>query len=210
MAFKKPKAKPRVSLKSKLRKQSQAARARKLRRRGFVSSSSGALSEGREKLGSDWDVDPRLLRYLEDLDKGPESTLVEQLTSDGIELPSPDNLDDEEVSEKLWEVIHGMAKRRHFLCRTDHLSDRELYRELWEKILPDPADDIDPEVTLGACYIDLVNSSGEDSEHIFLRYYADEFERTYWDGCLDGPIPPKEELCQDRDRMLPRDSPYFG
>ncbi|NIP96877.1 MAG: hypothetical protein GWO24_26935, partial [Akkermansiaceae bacterium] len=68
-----------------------------------------------------------LFRYLRTIDSEPTSTLARQLIDDGIELPRPESFTEESVRSKLWEVIHGLARRRNFLSSTDHLSDLELY-----------------------------------------------------------------------------------
>src|SRR4051812_40527371 len=53
--------------------------------------------------------------------------LLDALAESGVILPAPEELDDTQVSAKLWELIHGLALFGTFLHCTDHLSDRELY-----------------------------------------------------------------------------------
>lgn len=53
------------------------------------------------------------------------------LVQGGVELPSPQELNDTQLAAKLWEAIRGWAKLRMFLHNTTHLSDRELSTELW-------------------------------------------------------------------------------
>ncbi len=59
------------------------------------------------------------------------STDFDLLSADGVPLPPPDDVSDREAGVVLWRVIFGLAKRRTFLERTNHLSDRELYSVLW-------------------------------------------------------------------------------
>jgi hypothetical protein len=53
------------------------------------------------------------------------------LVRSGLTLPSPEELDDAQITVKLWEAICGMSFLRMFLSFTDHLGDRELYAHLW-------------------------------------------------------------------------------
>lgn len=125
------------------------------------------------------------------------------LVQGGMELPSPDELDDSQLSTKLWEVIRGLAMLRMFLYSTDHLSDRELYEELWHDVLREE----NPIMMMNndsACHIDLVSSGSEEAIELYLRFYADEQARHDW--AKDWPnfvIPAHQTLPYDRDRHLP-------
>jgi len=130
-------------------------------------------------------------------------TSFDQLVQSGIELPAPEQLDDSQLSAKLWEVIRGLAMLRTFLYSTDHLSDRELYEELWHEVLREETPDM-PVNEDSACHIDLVSSGSEHDNELYLRYYADEEERRRW--AKDWPndaMPEHEPLPYDRDRHLP-------
>ncbi|MFZ2407827.1 MAG: hypothetical protein WAW41_22070 [Methylobacter sp.] len=130
-------------------------------------------------------------------------TSFDQLVQGGMELPAPEELDDAQLTAKLWEVIRGMAMLRMFLYSTDHLSDRELYEELWHEVLREE-NPVMPVNENSACHIDLVSSGSEYDNELYLRYYADEEDRRRW--AQDWPndvMPAHETLPYDRDRHLP-------
>ncbi len=130
-------------------------------------------------------------------------TSFDQLVQSGIELPALEELDDSQLSAKLWEMIRGLAMLRTFLYSTDHLSDRELYEELWHEVLREETPDM-PINEDSACHIDLVGSGSEHDNELYLRYYADEEDRRRW--AIDWPsdiMPEHEALPYDRDRHLP-------
>ena len=130
------------------------------------------------------------------------------LIESGISLPSPDELDDSQLTVKLSEVFKALALLRVYLYHTDHLSDRELYAQLWNDTLREEVV-LKPEDTDFACHIDLVGSGSEDDIHIYLKYYADDHERSWWAKEWPGePMPDGEQLPFDRDRHLPQTS--FG
>ncbi len=138
-------------------------------------------------------------------ESAPITTLARLLIRDGISLPSPDSFTEESVREKLSEIIHGMAKRRHFLYSTDHLSDLALYRHLWEETLNHPTEEVTPAMGDCACHIDLVGDGSEESIQLWLRYYADESVRDDWADQFPGdPIPDHTDPPYDRDRHLPK------
>ena len=138
-------------------------------------------------------------------ESAPTTTLSRLLISDGMQLPSPDTFTEVAVSDKLWEVILGMAHHRNFLYSTNHLSDLELYRYLWEETLNRSFEQITPEMGDSAWHIDLTGDGSEESIRLWLRYYADKEERERWasDFPEDG-IPERAKPPYDRDRHLPQ------
>lgn len=126
------------------------------------------------------------------------------LEASGISLPAPETLADEALSAKLWEVIHALALIGDYLEHTDHLSDRELYTELWEDVLREETIVQSPPFDL-VCHVDLIGSGSEEDCRIFLKYYADDRERSLWFEDFSGErLPDKASLPFDRDRRLPK------
>ena len=76
--------------------------------------------------------------YIDAYESAEERPLSDVLRESGIALPPPEEMDDSQLGEKLWEVIRGLSLLGAFLDNTNHLSDRELYTELWKEILPEP------------------------------------------------------------------------
>jgi len=132
-----------------------------------------------------------------------EEPLFGQLESKNILLPPPEELNDADLHAKLWEVIHEMARIGYFISSTDHLSDRQLYALLWSDILRQPMS-ANPDPLNVSCHIDILGGCSDEDLMIRLKYYADEDERTCWEGDFpDDEIPPREPLPYDRDRHLP-------
>jgi hypothetical protein len=118
-----------------------------------------------------------------------------QLQELGIELPAPDQLNEVELSTKLWEVIHGLARLNVFISQTDHLNDRELYNHLWHDSLRE----------IWTSHIDLLGSGSDEDNELYLKFYADDEDRERWGRDFpDDLIPPHVDPPYDRDRTLPR------
>lgn len=133
---------------------------------------------------------------------GPTTTHFDMLVAAGIELPKPEDLSDSEISAKLWEVIHGLARVKAFLSETNHLNDRELYSLLWhERLRVD--EPVFNEVGF-TTHIGLLSGGGEPETSMYLRFYASEESRRHWlDSFPDYDMPPHEDPPFDRDRSLP-------
>lgn len=130
--------------------------------------------------------------------------LCEVLVKAGISLPPPDELDEGQLTAKLWEVIDGLFLRGIYLEHTDHLSDRELYMQLWSETLREEA--MLPAEESGFSYhLDLIGSGGATDTLIYLKYYASEDVRQEWSAeCPEEVMPAHEQPRYDRDRHLPR------
>jgi hypothetical protein len=169
------------------------------------------LSDGTMTMGMSGDVDQRVEEaFLESVlayERAEQVPFRELLERDGVIIPAPDELTDEELSEKLEEVIQAMAKRHGFLECTDHLTDRELYTHLVEISLEETMPDL-PLDDLGNCHIDITGGCSEEDIETYLRYYADEGWRAHWaESFPDDAIPPHEDPPYDRDRHLPKPTP---
>lgn len=154
------------------------------------------------------DMDPEMrLVFLEQvyaIESEPCTTYAHQLIARGVSLPDPESLSEQELPRKLWEVINGLAGLRVFLENTGHLDDRALYRKLWEDCLNEFTWDMS-HCTNGAMHLDIIGSGSDEDTRIWLQYYADNQQRKEWsDQFPEDPIPPRKELCSDRDQEIPR------
>lgn len=142
-------------------------------------------------------------RQVAEYESREPGSLFHLLPKSGVSLPASDELDDDQLSVKLWEVIHALAVYRVFLHNTDHLSDRELYAFLWEDQLREPMV-LMPENSAYSCHIDVLGSGSEEDMNLWLKYYADEMERHQWlEQWPDDPLPEPEKPLYDRDHRLP-------
>jgi hypothetical protein len=122
----------------------------------------------------------------------------------GVSLPSPEELDDAQLSSKLWEVVHMLALLGTFLHNTNHLSDRQLYTELWGEILPEPTV-LMPDNPAFSSHIDMVGSGSEEHTLLYMKYYASEEDRRSWlEDWPEDILEEHEDPPYDRDRFLPQ------
>jgi len=147
------------------------------------------------------DVEEAFLRQILEFESAEKQILFGALQNGGIVLPDPDELDDAQLTLKLWEVIRGLADLGAFLENTDHLSDRELYEYLWCDALVDRVV-LTPDNPDNAHYIDGLYAGSEDSMQVYLKYYADDEYRALHRGRVTK-MPEKCARPFDRDRHLP-------
>jgi hypothetical protein len=153
---------------------------------------------------NDDDLHDQFLKYVAAYEERETSSLFDLLPQSGVSLPAPEELGDEEIGRKLWEVIHGLSLCGVFLHNTDHLSDRELYTYLWSDALREPAV-LMPENPAYSCHLDPLGSGNEEDTHLYMKYYASQRERRQW--LKDWPkdqLPDRAKPPYDRDRRLPR------
>jgi len=136
-----------------------------------------------------------------DYDYAPWTTDYELLQEEGVELPESGLMGDDMLTAKLWEIIEGLSARRVYLMSTDHLSERELYEVLVNEILLEPRRDAPLDEDSVFVY-DVVGSGSEDDLYLFLKYYATEEDRVFWQREYPD-VPARMNPPYDRDRFLP-------
>jgi hypothetical protein len=152
------------------------------------------------------DIHEQFWQNVLDYERAESTTHFIQLEADGVVLPAPEELDDQQLAAKLWEVIHALARRSCFLSTTNHWSDRELYERLWHDTLREFTMDFPPGSGWN-CHIDFLSSGSDEDNELYLRFYADEEDRQRWrQEWPKDVIPPHVDPPYDRDRLLPRSS----
>ena len=122
---------------------------------------------------------------------------------------SPQDMDDNQLHDRLWLLIAKLGERRVFLYNTDHLGDRELYTLLYDEILREETKVIAPDCNRSAWHIDLVGTGSEEDLELYLKYYADDSDRDNWQSDFpEDPIPAHEDPPFNRDSLLPKWSDY--
>jgi hypothetical protein len=150
------------------------------------------------------DMEEEFLRHVLEYETAEAISLLKLLENAGLEIPAPDQLDDNALTVKLKEIIERMAAVGAYLMHTDHLSDRGLYEYLFHDGLREEAV-LFPENPSYAYMIDLTGSGSEEDNQTFLKYYADEKYREQWaTDWPDDHIPEHEDPPFDRDRFLPQ------
>ncbi len=143
-------------------------------------------------------------KQVAEFEEAPWTTHFHQLESAGVSLPAPDSLNNQELTEKLWEVIHTLALLRVFIEQTDHLSDRELYNHLWTDCLLEETKVLAPAAS-SAWHIQMLGACSGEDNRLYLKYYADDDSRRHWqEDFPNDPLPEHEDLPYDRDRLLPK------
>jgi hypothetical protein len=173
-----------------------------------VKQQAGELTDGHSIFDTSQDCPPEIeeqfWKNVVAFEQAKWSQPFQALIESGISLLSPNELDDTELTAKLWEVINALALLRVYLHNTDHLSDRGLYAQLWSDCLREEMV-LQPEQADYACYIDMIGSGSEEDIKIYLKYYAEEEERSRWaKEWPDEAVPSPERPPFDRDRHLPK------
>lgn len=150
------------------------------------------------------DMEEEFLRHVLEYERAEPTTLFALLQNAGVQIPASNELDDNNLTTKLHEIIQKLASLGAYLQHTNHLSDRELYDYLFTDGLREEAV-LFPENPSYAYIIDLTGSGSDEDNQIYLKYYADEEHRKLWAfDWPDDPMPEHENPPFDRDRSLPQ------
>ena len=153
------------------------------------------------------DMEEEFLKHILAFETAEQLTLMQWLENAGSHVPAPEELADDALTTKLWEVINRMASLGAYLHHTNHLSDRELYSYLYYDALQEPTV-LFPENPGYVYGIDVVGSGSDEDMEIYMKYYADEEYREKWAKDFpDFSMPPREVTAFDRDKDLPK-SPF--
>jgi hypothetical protein len=127
---------------------------------------------------------------------------LEVLRARGMDIPQVPPEDAAALRAKLMEIVGGMYEIGIVVEQTDHLSDAELYRFLVDDALLEETI-ISPGAGGGTWHISPNGEGTPEDDAVYLRYYADDETRERWHREFGCPLPAKERLPYDRDRLLP-------
>src|ERR1043166_4620769 len=150
------------------------------------------------------DMEEEFLRHVLEYENAEPISLLRLLENSGLEVPPPDQLDDDALTAKLKEIVERMASLGAYLLHTNHLSDRALYEYLYHDGLREESV-LFPENPSYAYMIDLTGSGSEEDNQTYLKYYADDEHRK--EGGKDWPDDHVQDHVNppfDRDRHLPK------
>ncbi len=106
------------------------------------------------------DLDDLTMRIAYDFEKAPWTTNKEMVTSCGVSVPHPDDVDDAILASVIDMIRRCLADAwRVHLIKTDHLTDRELYDRLYNYTLVERVRQGDPTDNRVREFVDL--SEGE-------------------------------------------------
>jgi hypothetical protein len=147
------------------------------------------------------ELEEQFLKHILEYEQAQPISLLQMLSNAGLQVPAPDDLDDGELTARLWEVIERMSSLGAYLLHTNHLNDRELYTYLYDDGLREEAT-LFPEDPSYAYMIDIVGSGSEEDNQIYFKYYADEDYRNQWKQDWPDDVIPDPPF--DRDAKLPQ------
>lgn len=69
----------------------------------------------------------------ESIDSGP--SMFEGLQERGLDLPHPDELDEQECGERILEILLALSKIQVYIIGLEEMSPKEAYAKLWNETL---------------------------------------------------------------------------
>ncbi|WPJ96587.1 hypothetical protein SH580_02575 [Coraliomargarita algicola] len=176
--------------------------------RAEVENVAGSPIVGEGGVGGNLKTQEAFWEHIHAFETAPEMSLNDALLERrGFRAPPLEQLlTDEALHTALWKLLHTLASMRVFFHCSDHLSDRAFYCLLLNEVLTAETQ-IMPDGSEWNCRYDMTEFASEDvpeANEIYLKYYADDAEREYWNHQFpDDTMPGKAERPYDRDRFLP-------
>ena len=154
------------------------------------------------------EVEEAFLERVLAFETSPSRILSDVLADSGVSLPPPDEMNDRQLTAKIWEVINTLLLQRIVVSNSDHLSDRELYELLWKETLREEFVICPPELGY-AIHLDMTETGGEDNGmSIYLKYYASGKDRHMYAEAYPGrALPEHVEPPPRRDHLIPDCAP---
>lgn len=151
------------------------------------------------------DVEEAFLEQVLEVEKAGWQQPMEKLAESNDPPIPPDELTDETLSAKLWELLHNLACRGFYCLHSDHLTDREMYTSLWTKGLREEVILPGRKIKTGGWFHDFIGSYGDAEMEIYHRFYASEESRAqHARDYPKDPMPPREKPPCQRDWRLPK------
>lgn len=131
------------------------------------------------------------------------TNLWAEFQSRGWEPPDEAILTDEALPSALRRLIYDLSWLHVYLVETDHLSDRELYHEVTAMMRHDDMF-VWPEAPESAISVSFMGCGRGPDMITYLRFYADEQERSYWRANAPELLMPEHEEPPFRRNWIPR------
>lgn len=149
-------------------------------------------------------IEEAFLEQVRDLERDGWQRPIDDLATHGTTALPPDELTDEALPPRLWELLHNLACRGFYVLHTDHLSDRALYEALWKKGLREEAI-LPGRSRTGGYFYDTIGSYGPEDLEILHRYYETAEDRArHLAEYPHDKLPPRETPPFSRDWRLPK------
>ncbi|MDG1838157.1 MAG: hypothetical protein P8I91_05080 [Phycisphaerales bacterium] len=139
------------------------------------------------------------LESARDWDPETAPSWLDQLRSDGIQVPSPETVLAGDLPDVLGVLIKALSERHVYLCHTNHLDDAALYAYLVNTALAVTAL---PRQPTAYEVIDLCPLYGKGIDTMLACHASDSLRASL--QALGVDVPPRRALIANRDQWLPR------